>query len=80
VTEGTGPVGRHVSRREPGPGRARRLVDVVSFTLPDNLTSRRVMEKLGFTFERDTRHAGLPHVLYRRFSASSARSTSRSVV
>jgi hypothetical protein len=41
---------------------------------------RRVMEKLGFAFERDTLYAGLSHVLYRRFSASSARSTSRSVV
>jgi len=41
------------------------LVDVVSFTLPDNRASRRVMEKLGFAFERDTIHAGLPHVLYR---------------
>jgi ribosomal-protein-alanine N-acetyltransferase len=56
------------------------LVDVVSFTLPDNHASRRVMEKLGFAFERDTVYAGFPHVLYRRFSASSARSTSRSVV
>ena len=41
------------------------LPDVVSFTLPDNLASRRVMEKLGFRFERGTVHAGLPHVLYR---------------
>jgi len=41
------------------------LPDVVSFTLPDNLPSRRVMEKLGFRFERDTTYAGLPHVLYR---------------
>ena len=41
------------------------LPDVVSFTLPDNLASRRVMEKLGFRFERDTVYAGLPHVLYR---------------
>jgi [ribosomal protein S5]-alanine N-acetyltransferase len=56
------------------------LVDVVSFTLPENRASRRVMEKLGFAFERDTVYAGHPHVLYRRFSASSARSTSRSVV
>jgi hypothetical protein len=40
----------------------------------------RVMEKLGFVFERDTIYTGLPHVLYRRHSASSARSTSRSVV
>ena len=42
------------------------LADVVAFTLPDNHASRRVMEKLGFAFERDTIHAGLPHVLYRR--------------
>ena len=55
------------------------LADVVSFTLPSNVASRRVMEKLGFAFERDTEYAGLPHVLY-RLSASSARSTSRSVV
>ncbi len=41
------------------------LSDVVSFTLPDNVASRRVMEKLGFRFECDTVHAGLPHVLYR---------------
>ena len=41
------------------------LTDVVSFTLPDNLASRRVMEKLGFRFERETTYAGLPHVLYR---------------
>ena len=56
------------------------LVDVVSFTLPDNRPSRRVMEKLGFSFERDTVYAGLPHVLYRLRSTSSARSTSPSVV
>ena len=55
------------------------LPDVVSFTLPDNVASRRVMEKLGFAYEGDTIHAGLAHVLY-RLSASSARSTSRSVV
>jgi RimJ/RimL family protein N-acetyltransferase len=55
------------------------LPDLVCFTLPENVASRRVMEKLGFAYERDTIHAGLPHVLY-RLSASSARSTSRSVV
>jgi RimJ/RimL family protein N-acetyltransferase len=41
------------------------LDDVVAFTLPDNLRSRRVMDKLGFAFEREVEHAGLPHVLYR---------------
>jgi [ribosomal protein S5]-alanine N-acetyltransferase len=55
------------------------LRNVVSFTLPHNHASRRVMEKLGLVYERDIDHAGRPHVLY-RLSASSARSTSRSVV
>jgi len=41
------------------------LEEVVSFTLPDNLASRRVMEKAGLAFDRDITHAGLPHVLYR---------------
>ena len=38
---------------------------LVSFTLPDNVASRRVMEKAGIAFDRDITHAGLPHVLYR---------------
>jgi ribosomal-protein-alanine N-acetyltransferase len=42
------------------------LLELVAFTLPDNAASRRVMEKAGFTYERDIVHAGLPHVLYRR--------------
>jgi [ribosomal protein S5]-alanine N-acetyltransferase len=42
------------------------LTDVVAFTLPDNLASRRVMEKTGFSLEREIVHAELPHVLYRR--------------
>jgi ribosomal-protein-alanine N-acetyltransferase len=41
------------------------LLDVVAFTLPENHASRRVMEKLGFAYERDVLHAGLPHVLCR---------------
>jgi RimJ/RimL family protein N-acetyltransferase len=41
------------------------MADVVAFTLPTNRASRRVMEKVGCTFERDIVHAGLPHVLYR---------------
>jgi ribosomal-protein-alanine N-acetyltransferase len=39
--------------------------EVVAFTLPDNLASRRVMEKAGLTLDRDIIHAGAPHVLYR---------------
>ena len=42
------------------------LRELVSFTLPDNTGSRRVMEKLGFSHDRDIIHAGLPHVLYRQ--------------
>jgi ribosomal-protein-alanine N-acetyltransferase len=48
------------------------LSDVVSFTLTDNTASRRVMEKLGFAYERDVEHAGLPHVLYRLSGARRA--------
>jgi RimJ/RimL family protein N-acetyltransferase len=42
------------------------LLDIVAFTLPTNVASRRVMEKAAFVYERDIVHAGLPHVLYRR--------------
>jgi ribosomal-protein-alanine N-acetyltransferase len=42
------------------------LADLVAFTLPYNLASRRVMEKAGFTYERDIEWAALPHVLYRQ--------------
>ena len=41
------------------------MADVVSFTMPTNLASRRVMEKAGLVFERDIIWADLPHVLYR---------------
>lgn len=43
--------------------------ELVSFTLPTNHGSRRVMEKAGFRYERDIVHAGLPHVLYRQTAA-----------
>ena len=39
--------------------------DLVAFTLPTNLGSRGVMEKVGFRYERDFIWANLPHVLYR---------------
>lgn len=41
------------------------LVDVVCFTLTTNRASQRVMEKVGFKYERDIIHADLPHVFYR---------------
>ncbi|MBA2655434.1 MAG: GNAT family N-acetyltransferase [Tatlockia sp.] len=41
------------------------LENIVSFTLVTNKASQRVMDKLGFQYERDIIHTGLPHVLYR---------------
>jgi RimJ/RimL family protein N-acetyltransferase len=41
------------------------LAQLVAFTITTNQASRRVMEKVGFAFERELVHAGLPHVLYR---------------
>lgn len=41
------------------------LVSVVAVTLPENTRSRRVMTKLGMTYERDMMRAGRRHVLYR---------------
>ncbi|MBV9165042.1 MAG: GNAT family N-acetyltransferase [Solirubrobacterales bacterium] len=43
-----------------------KLLQIVAVTLPDNIASRRVMEKTGFVYEREIEHAGLPHVLYVR--------------
>ena len=39
---------------------------IIALALPHNFASRRVMEKTGFTYERDIEYAGLPHVLYER--------------
>ncbi len=47
-----------------------RLPDVVAFTLPTNVASRRVMEKAGLAYERDVEHAGQRQVLYRRRAAA----------
>ncbi|HKF27997.1 MAG TPA: GNAT family N-acetyltransferase [Candidatus Binataceae bacterium] len=41
------------------------VTELVAYTLPTNIGSRRVMEKCGFEYEKDTVHAGLRHVLYR---------------
>lgn len=45
---------------------------VVAFTRSDNVASRRVMEKLGLSYERDFIHAGLPQVLYTVVSRAGA--------
>jgi ribosomal-protein-alanine N-acetyltransferase len=42
------------------------LHDLIAITLPDNLASRRVMEKAGFSYDGSIEHVGLAHVLYRR--------------
>jgi RimJ/RimL family protein N-acetyltransferase len=41
------------------------LLSLVAFTQPDNVASRRVMEKVGFRYEGELIHVGLPHVFYR---------------
>ncbi|MGZ4689220.1 MAG: GNAT family N-acetyltransferase [Acidimicrobiia bacterium] len=40
--------------------------ELVCFTMVENIGSRRTMEGLGFVYEREVEHAGLPHVLMRR--------------
>ena len=41
------------------------FTEVESWTLPGNLPSQRVMDKLGFRYERDFEFAGLVHRFYR---------------
>ena len=41
------------------------LKTLVCFTMHTNQQSLRVMQKLGFEYEKDFMHAGLPHYLYR---------------
>ena len=41
------------------------LPEIISFTMPTNLASRRVMEKCGLVFERVLDWKNVPHVLYR---------------
>lgn len=42
-----------------------KLKNLVCFTIPTNKKSQRVMEKLGFIYERDFVYSTFPHVLYR---------------
>lgn len=41
------------------------LPNIVGFALPENHASIRILEKLGFRYEKDILHAGRRHVLYR---------------
>jgi len=40
--------------------------EVIALTLPTNLASQRVAEKVGFEQVDEVTHAGLPHLLFRR--------------
>lgn len=40
------------------------LERVVSLTLPSNLASRRIMEKIGLNYSGEIEHVGMTHVLY----------------
>jgi RimJ/RimL family protein N-acetyltransferase len=42
------------------------LDSVIAYALPENVRSRRVLEKCGFVVEGEVVHEGLPHVLFRR--------------
>lgn len=41
------------------------LDDLVAFTMTTNRASQAVIARLGFAFEREIDHVGLPHLLYR---------------
>jgi RimJ/RimL family protein N-acetyltransferase len=41
------------------------LADLVGFALPDNRASLRILDKLGFGYEKDIEYSGRRHVLYR---------------
>ena len=43
--------------------------EIASWTLPTNTASQRVMEKLGFWYERDFEFAGIQHQFYRHAKA-----------
>lgn len=47
------------------------LKEVIAYTQPDNLASRRVMEKAGFLYEREITFHAEPFVLYRHSAPSS---------
>lgn len=45
------------------------LTDIVCFTMTTNRASQRVMQKVGFKYERNIVRADLPHVFYRLTAA-----------
>ena len=55
------------------------LPDVVAYTVAGNRASRRIIEKVGFRFERRIVHAGVPHLLFRRRNPAAPRADRRYV-
>jgi hypothetical protein len=53
-----------------GRGGALGLSGVIAYARVENVPSRRVMEKLGLTYEREFEHLGRPHVSYRKHLAA----------
>ena len=53
------------------------LTSVIAFTLPENNASARVLEKVGFVFEKSIIHAELPHNFYRYVSKRESRSSQK---
>jgi RimJ/RimL family protein N-acetyltransferase len=53
------------------------LGEIASWTLPNNLASQRVMEKVGFRYERDFEFAGLGHQFYRLVTTDWLRAAER---
>lgn len=49
------------------------LPEVVSYTLFTNRASQRVLEKQGFSYDRDITHSGLPHRFYRLLKSEGLR-------
>jgi len=51
------------------------IPELVAYTLTGNHASQGVMRRLGMEFDRETEHAGLPHVVYRLRSTGPTRRT-----
>ena len=48
------------------------LTRLVAVALPNNIVSRKVLEKIGFSYARDTQYDGTRHVLYERLKSPAA--------
>jgi ribosomal-protein-alanine N-acetyltransferase len=57
--------GTEIARKAVQAARELGIEGLVCFTQRDNAASRRVMEKVGFRYEREFERVGMTHVLYR---------------